>query len=117
MVYSDEIVLEVWNKATVVSDNDPNVWRKDECGAWIQRSMHGDRSSQYGWEIDCASADESQDLANLRPLQWQNIISKGDGKVRCRVTADGVDNREVTSSDETSSDTNIPSASASRNPN
>ena len=114
MIYSEDIIQEVWNKATVVADNDPTVWRKDECGAWIQRSMHGDRSSQYGWEIDCISTDESQDLANLRPLQWQNSIGKGDGKIRCRVTAVGVDNREVASGDEPGSGSNISIGSGTR---
>jgi len=95
MIYSDELIQEVWMKGSIVPDNDPEVWRKDECGAWIQRSMHGDRNSQYGWEIDHIASNESDDLANLRPLQWKNSVSKGDGKLRCRVVAEGVDNKEL----------------------
>ena len=51
-MYTEEIIAEVWQKADVVPDNDAGMWRKDACGAWIQRSRYGDRSSDYGWEID-----------------------------------------------------------------
>lgn len=46
---SEEIVQKVWEKGYVDSNNDPNVWRKGECGAWINRRLHGSRESEYGW--------------------------------------------------------------------
>jgi len=95
MIYTDELVLDVWKKGKITPDNDPDIWRKDECGAWMQRSMHGDRNSQYGWEIDRISSNESDELENLRPLQWKNSVGKGDGRLRCRVVAEGIDNVEV----------------------
>ena len=52
MAFSDETKLAVWNKAQVVSGNDPASWRKDQCGAWIGWAFYGNRDSQYGWEID-----------------------------------------------------------------
>ena len=95
MVYGNEVVQCVWEKGRIVPDDDPEVWRKDECGAWIQRSMYADRTSQYGWEIDHLSPGGSEDISNLSPLQWKNSRGKGDGRLICRVTAHGVDNREV----------------------
>ena len=44
--------LDVWKKATVVPNVDSTKWRKDQCGAWIGWEYYGDRSSDYGWEID-----------------------------------------------------------------
>ena len=52
MGFSEEVVQQVWAKAGKAGDNDPNVWRKDQCGAWIGRAYYGNRNSQYGWEID-----------------------------------------------------------------
>jgi hypothetical protein len=95
MIYTEEITQGVWEKGRTVPDNDPDVWRKDECGAWIQRVMHGDRSSQYGWEIDQILPGGSEEISNLRPLQWKNSVGKGDGRLKCKVVANGVDNKEV----------------------
>ena len=50
--FSEETKLAVWNKAQTVGNNNPAVWRKDQCGAWIGWKYYGDRTSQYGWEID-----------------------------------------------------------------
>jgi hypothetical protein len=33
MVFTDEQIQEVWENATVVSNTDPKVLRKDKCGA------------------------------------------------------------------------------------
>ncbi len=95
MVYSEEQVQKVWEKGNCVEDNDSSIWRKDECGAWIQRAMHGDRTSQYGWEVDMINPLGPDDLSNLRPLQWKNGVESGTGKLICRVTAGGIDNKEI----------------------
>lgn len=52
MSFSEEKVQKVWEKAEPVAGNDPNVWRKDQCGAWIGRKLYGSRESEYGWEVD-----------------------------------------------------------------
>jgi hypothetical protein len=95
MSYSDETIQAVWDKAKIVDNNDSTIWRKDECGAWLQRTMYGDRSSQYGWEIDLILPQGSNDISNLRPLHWKNSIGKSDGRLICRVTSGGVDNRDI----------------------
>ena len=92
--FSEEEQQQVWEKGQVVQPNDPSVWRKDACGAWIKRSMYGDRSSQtnYGWEIDHIDPNGGDDISNLRPLQWYNNVTKSDGKLTCPITAEGTKN-------------------------
>ena len=52
MVFTDEQIQKVWEKATVVPNTDPKVLRKDKCGAWIAHIQYGNRNSKFGWEID-----------------------------------------------------------------
>ncbi|MFW6273130.1 MAG: HNH endonuclease signature motif containing protein [bacterium] len=71
----------VWQKGKVVPGYNPNIYRKDTCGAWMKRSEHGNILSTYGWEIDHIlpkSKGGSDDLSNLQPLQWENNRNKGD---------------------------------------
>jgi hypothetical protein len=95
MGYTAEDIQAVWEKAKAVDSNDSAIWRKDECGAWIQRMMYGDRTSQYGWEIDHILTQGPNDISNLRPLHWKNRTGIGDGRLICRVTSTGVDNKEM----------------------
>lgn len=92
MSLSEEKVQKVWEKAETVDGNDPNVWRKDQCGGWIGRNLYGNRESEYGWEVDHINPQGGDDLSNLRPLQWKNNLDKGEGRLKCPVTADGVNN-------------------------
>jgi hypothetical protein len=71
----------VWRKAQEVQNYDANVWRKDRCGAWINRAAYGSTQSKYGWEIDHAmpvSRGGTDELVNLQPLHWRNNRGKGD---------------------------------------
>lgn len=90
--WTDEMIQNVWEKGKVVTNNDSSKWRKDECGAWIARNKHGDRDSQYGWEIDHISPSGKDILSNLRPLQWENNVDKSDGRLKCNITSDGTKN-------------------------
>ncbi len=95
MAFSEETKLAVWNKAQIVSGNNPDVWRKDQCGAWIGWAFYGDRDSQYGWEIDHitpVSKGGSDNLSNLRPLQWENNASRQDDRLYCKITSNGIYN-------------------------
>ena len=94
MPFSDERIQEVWEKGRIVSGNNPDVWRKDQCGAWINRNQYGNRDSKYGWEIDHINPEGGDNLNNLRPLQWKNNLSKSEGRLRCVVTASGTNNVE-----------------------
>ena len=98
MAFDDATKLAVWNKGKVVGTNDPKVWRQDECGAWMQFSKHGDRKSTYGWEIDHITSTDnggSDALSNLRPLQWENNLSKSSGRLKCAITAKGEKNGPI----------------------
>jgi len=93
--FNEETIQKVWEKGKIVGGNDPNIWRKDQCDAWIQRSQYGNRDSQYGWEIDHISPGGGDNLSNLRPLQWKNNVAKSSGRLGCAVTADEVNNVET----------------------
>ena len=92
MSFNEQIVQAVWQKGTIVSGNDPNIWRKDQCRAWMGRELHGDRQSQYGWEVDHINPSGGDNLTNLRPLQWVTNAEKSEGRLTCPVTSQGVSN-------------------------
>ena len=60
---------------------EPNNFRKDRCGAWIQWSQYDNRntSTNFGWEIDHIDTSDGDELTNLQPLQWKNNVDKSDG--------------------------------------
>ncbi len=100
--YSSDEIAAIWDKARVVGNNNPDVFRQDSAGAWIKRSEYGNRSSKtgYGWEVDHIkplSKDGSKDLENLQPLQWANNVAKGDDYPNWKpaVTSDGNRNVEL----------------------
>ncbi len=79
--WSDDTIKAVWNKGAIVHGNDPNIWRKDKCGKFMNYSQHGNRKSDYGWEIDHinpVSNGGGDELSNLQPLHWENNANKGD---------------------------------------
>lgn len=92
MDFDEATVQRVWEKGQVVPGVDSNEWRKDQCTAWINRNRYGNRNSDYGWEIDHIKPKErggTDDMPNLRPLQWENNASKQDGRLTCPIRSDG----------------------------
>ncbi len=92
MALGEDVLRRVWEKGGITEDADPEIWRKDECGAWIRRDFYEDRGSQFGWEVDLIVPEAEgggHDLSNLRPLQWWNKISKRAGRLVCPITALG----------------------------
>ena len=93
--FTQQEILAVWKKGTVVPNYDPSLYRKDKCGAWMRFKEYGDRNSIYGWEIDHitpVSKGGSNSLYNLRPLQWENNMAKSNGRLSCAVIANGNEN-------------------------
>ena len=39
--WTPEEIQRIWEKGTECPPYDPNVWRKDQCGAWMCRCKHG----------------------------------------------------------------------------
>jgi hypothetical protein len=98
MAFTNDVVQRVWEKARAVPGQDSSRWRQDECGAWIGRVEYGNRNSQYGWEIDHikpVSEGGTDDIGNLRPLQWENNASKQAGRLVCVRKASGTANVAV----------------------
>jgi 5-methylcytosine-specific restriction endonuclease McrA len=95
---------EIWEKAEYIDEkNEPNGFRKDQCGAWIKWSDYGNRNSKYGWEIDHikpASKGGEDIVSNARPLHWKNNASRQDGRLTKVVTSKGTKNILVETGEE-----------------
>lgn len=95
MTFTEKEIQSVWEKGKIISPNDGNMWRLDACNAWMHRANYGNHKSKYGWEIDRISPEGSDDISNLRPMQWENMRVKSQGKIVCVVTARGRDNIDI----------------------
>jgi hypothetical protein len=73
--------LQVWMKGRVILGYDPSIWRYDDNGNPIRFSDYGNRSSQYGWEMDHYPIPDAlgglDDVSNLRPLRCRDNASYG----------------------------------------
>lgn len=80
MDLSSPITIDtVWEKGLIAKTLAPEKWRYDECGSLIKYDEYGNRDSDYGWEIDHIVRPKdggSNDLSNLRPLQWENNVKR-----------------------------------------
>lgn len=93
--WTEDEIQTIWEKGAIVSGNDKDIWRKDQCGAWICRALYGKRDNMYGWEIDHkkpVSKGGADTLSNARPLQWANNAGRSDGRLKKVVISKGVDN-------------------------
>lgn len=80
-MFTEEQIEAVWQKAKIVPNNNPDVFRQDYAGAWIKHDQYGRRDTTYGWEIDHCRPESLQgtdDYSNLYPLHWRNNVQKGD---------------------------------------
>lgn len=91
MKLDDETIQRVWERARGTGDQDPTHWRKDECGAWINREHFDDGRSEFGWKIADTQAGRAGDPEQLRPFHHANSFDIANGRAQCRVTADRTD--------------------------
>lgn len=91
--YEREVVDSVWQHGEAVRGNDPELWRKDEFGAWIRRLDYGNRRSEFGWEIlDPRRGRGAGGVTTLRPVHWQNYIDQVAAHTQSRIMASGLRN-------------------------
>ena len=96
MDYTEDTILKVWQKGQIDEYNVPNNFRKDNCGAWIERTEYGNANSPYGWNIDKINQDSNSDeITNLYPVHSKNNLRNKDGTIACKVTALGTTNIET----------------------
>lgn len=98
--FSDQVIDQVWRKGTPITGFDPDIWRQDFAGAWINKECYGKIETKFGWEIDHLKPESkggTDDLSNLKPLQWENNRKKGDDfpTFKTVVTSEGVVNVNI----------------------
>lgn len=86
----------VWQKANIIPNNNPNVYRQDYAGAWIRRDQYGQKT-EYGWEVDHIKPliqNGTYDMGNMLPLHHKNNAKKGDDypNWQTQVSAEGAKN-------------------------
>jgi hypothetical protein len=88
MAFNDETIERVWEKARGMTELGPELWRLDECGAWIRRDHYGSEHSEFGWKIENVVPGGPDVLENLRPFHHANGFDRATGRARCHVKAD-----------------------------
>ena len=88
-MYTEEQKDEIFQKCRTIEGMNSKMWRLDASGAIIRRTSYGRDDELYGWEIDhvipVAILDKykvpeglQNNSTNLRALNWNNNVSKGD---------------------------------------
>ena len=88
MRVDDETIARVWQHARAFTELSADLWRKDECGAWMRREHYGREDSEFGWRIVNISAGGPDAPENLRPLHHRNAYDPALQRAKCAVTAD-----------------------------
>lgn len=107
-MFSEELKEAVFEKCRIIEGMDAKMWRLDSSGAIIKKTSYGRDDELYGWEIDHVipysilekynvPEELRNDIANLRAMNWNNNVSKGDSYPKYKIV--------VTSEDEGKSNT------------
>ena len=76
--------MSAWLRASEIPGHDGALWRRDRFGSAIHWPHHGNRDSDYGWEIDHQIPKARGGLgfaSNLEALHWRNNVAKSDSLV------------------------------------
>jgi len=76
----DRRKIAVWVKGYEIPGYLATEWRRDDFGNTIRFRDYGDRSSEFGWEIDHitpVALGGSDGIMNLRPLHYRANASLG----------------------------------------
>jgi len=73
---TEDIIQKVWEKGIAIPEHDVNIYRRDVYNSWMLRHAYRNRTSGYGWEIDRIDPNGGDDINNLRPLHWKNLVNK-----------------------------------------
>lgn len=102
--FNEEQIKKVWEKALIIEDRDPELYRLDNCGALIKNEFYSKKlkALSLGWEIDLIkplSIGGTIELCNLQPLQWENKKTKAESYPfwKCVVSFDNKGNYYLTS--------------------
>lgn len=87
--FSNEQIEETWNKGQIITDLDPNLYRKDYAGALMYKqsfvanpTIYSENNTKsYNWTIALQkplSQNGTTDISNLQPVNTLNVLSKGD---------------------------------------
>lgn len=90
MTFSNEEIRLIWNRAETIPGIAPNIYRRDECGAWMAFNEFGNARSSLGWQIDFSLYDPNnndEDFGGLKPLHCQNYRSRENGLLVCNLTS------------------------------
>lgn len=88
MEHSEQLIQQVWEKGRGSGEVDTNLWREDECGAWISRADYGKTDSDFGWKIVNVTPGAPDTPENLRPFHHRNSYDLANHKPKRHVTAD-----------------------------
>lgn len=94
---AENVIEEVWQKAYIDANNNPDIFRKDYAGAWIRRDQYGQKG-KYGWEANRmvpSTHGGGLETANLVPLHWENDVKKGQEYPRWQTCKSSESNKNV----------------------
>lgn len=89
--HEDTVVQRVWEQARARQGRDPDEWRQDQCGAWMNRTHYNSPESEYGWRIVNVVPGGEDVPENLQALHRGNEFDLANGRPKCAVTADRTD--------------------------
>lgn len=72
-----QLIDAVWQKGSLIPDENPWVWRTDRCGNMIFYADYGNIDSVFGWLIDhivSLANGGTDNIENLQPVQWEEHI-------------------------------------------